>query len=50
MRKELLQAAEINTLGSTKKVLKGISENLFPVNEDMSYESQKEEEVEETEE
>lgn len=50
MRKELLQAAEINTLGSTKKVLKGIPENLFPVNEDMSYESQQEEEVEETEE
>lgn len=46
IRKELLQAAGINTLGTTKKYLKEISENLFPVDdEDLSYESQQEEET-----
>ena len=39
LRRKLLRAAEINTLGTTKKQLSNIQENLFPVDGDVSYES-----------
>ena len=39
LRRKLLRAAEINTLGTTKKQLANIQENLFPVDGDVSYES-----------
>lgn len=39
LRRKLLRAAEINTLGVTKKQLANIQENLFPVDGDVSYES-----------
>ena len=39
LRRKLLRAAEINTIGTIKKQLAGISENLFPVDGEVSYES-----------
>ena len=39
LRRKLLRAAEINTLGTVKKQLASITENLFPVDGDVSYES-----------
>lgn len=49
LRKELLQIAEINTLGTTKKLIKSFDDNLFPVSGDISYESQQDEEEPEDE-
>lgn len=39
LRRKLLRAAEINTIGTIKKQLANINENLFPVDGDVSYES-----------
>lgn len=39
LRRKLLRAAAINTLGTVKKQLAGITENLFSVDGDVSYES-----------
>ena len=50
LRRKLLRAAEINTLGVTKKQLAGITENLFPVDGDVSYESFDEEDYDDAEE
>lgn len=40
LRKKLLGAAGINTIGTTKRKLKKITRNMFPVDEDLDYESQ----------
>ena len=40
LRKKLLKAAGINTIGTTKRKLKKITRNMFPVDEDLDYESQ----------
>lgn len=40
LRKKLLKAASINTIGTTKKQLKNHETNLFPVDSDIDYESQ----------
>ena len=40
LRKKLLRAAGINTIGTTKRKLKKITRNMFPVDEDLDYESQ----------
>lgn len=37
---KLLRAAGINTIGTTKRKLKKITRNMFPVDEDLDYESQ----------
>ena len=50
LRRKLLRAAEINTIGTIKKQLAGISENLFPVDGEVSYESYDSEEDEDAEE
>lgn len=52
LRKELIRRAEINTIKSTKKLLKEQKNNLYPIDEDVDYDSQIEEddEREETEE
>ena len=50
LRRKLLRAAEINTIGTIKKKLAGISENLFPVDGEVSYESYDSEEDEDAEE
>ena len=39
LRKKLMKAAEINTIGSTRKIMEGLTENMFPVAGDLSYES-----------
>lgn len=39
LRKKLMKAAEINTIGSTRKIMEGLTENMFPVAGDISYES-----------
>ena len=39
LRKKLMKAAEINKIGSTRKVMEGVTENMFPVAGDLSYES-----------
>lgn len=39
LRRKLLRAADINTIGTVKKQLAAITENLFPVDGDVSYES-----------
>lgn len=39
LRKKLLKAADINTIGSTKKQLKDMSVNYYPVDGDIEYES-----------
>lgn len=44
LRRKLLRAAEINTLGTTKKQLKELKENYYPVDGDVTYESYNEEE------
>lgn len=50
LRRKLLKAAEINTIGSTKKQLEKLDHNLYPVDEDLDYESQQDsDEVEEEE-
>ena len=50
LRRKLLRAAEINTIGTTKKKIDKLNENYYPVEEDMEYESYtKEEEVDEDE-
>lgn len=49
LRKKLLKAASINTIGTTKKKLKKITTNMFPVDEDIDYESQIESDDEEEE-
>jgi recombination protein RecA len=43
LRKELLEAAGINTIAKTKKQLKSIKENLFPINETIQDSSDEEE-------
>lgn len=42
LRKKLLRAANINTIGTTKRVLKKLNTNMFPVDDDLEYESQTE--------
>ena len=37
---KILRAAGINTIGTTKRKLKKITRNMFPVDEDLDYESQ----------
>ena len=49
LRRKLLKAAEINTIGTTKKQLEKLEHNLYPVDGDMDYESQQDFEVEEDE-
>lgn len=49
LRKKLLKAADINTIGTCKKKLKGLSENYFPVDGDLEYESQMDDDSEEEE-
>ena len=44
LRKKLLKAADINTIGSTKKQLKDMSVNYYPVDGDIEYESFEDEE------
>lgn len=39
LRRKLLRAAEITTLGTVKKQLKELTENYFPVDGDVTYES-----------
>ena len=34
-----MKAAEINTIGATRKIMEGLTENMFPVAGDLSYES-----------
>ena len=50
LRRKLLKLGDINTIGTTKKKLAKISENLFPVDEDTEYESQQDVEDEDEEE
>lgn len=42
LRRKLLRAADINTIGTTKKKLSKLEINMFPVDEDLDYESQQE--------
>ncbi len=49
LRRKLLKAAEINTIGTTKKQLEKLEYNLYPVEGDIDYESQQDFEVEEDE-
>ena len=49
LRRKLLKAAEINTIGTTKKQLEKLEHNLYPVEGDIDYESQQDFEVEEDE-
>ena len=49
LRRKLLRAADINTIGTTKKKLDKINENLFPIEDGMEYESFSEVEEEEDE-
>ena len=49
LRRKLLKAAEINTIGTTKKQLEKLEHNLYPVDGDIDYESQQDFEVEEDE-
>lgn len=49
LRRKLLKAAEINTIGTTKKQLEKLEYNLYPVDGDIDYESQQDFEVEEDE-
>lgn len=44
IRRKLLRAAEINTIGTTKKKLSKLTQNLFPVDDDLDYESQQDDE------
>lgn len=44
LRRKLLRVAEINTIGTTKKKMKNLKTNMFPVDEGLDYESQQEEE------
>lgn len=44
LRRKLLQAADVNTIGATKKKMRNLEINMFPVDEDLDYESQQEEE------
>lgn len=44
LRRKLLRAAEINTIGTTKKKIDKLNENYYPVEEDIEYESYTEEE------
>lgn len=46
LRKKLLRAAGINTIGTTKRKLKKLSTNMFPVDSDLDYESQTDAEIE----
>ena len=46
LRKKLLRAAQINTIGTTKKQLAKITENYYPVSSDTEYTSYSEEEEE----
>lgn len=39
LRRKLLRAAEINTLGTVKKQLKELQDNYFPIDGEISYES-----------
>lgn len=39
-RRKLLRAVEINTIGTTKKLVEKIEKNLFPVDSDIEYASQ----------
>lgn len=50
LRRKLLKLGDINTIGTTKKKLAKISENLFPVDEDTEYESQQDVEDEDEDE
>jgi recombination protein RecA len=47
LRRKLLKAADINTIGSTKKTLEKIDHNLYPVDGDIDYESQQDSDDEE---
>ena len=40
LRRKLLKLGEINTIGTTKKKLSKITDNLLPVDEDTEWESQ----------
>lgn len=44
IRRKLLRAAEINTIGTTKKKLSKLTQNMFPVDDDLDYESQQDDE------
>lgn len=46
LRKKLLRAAQINTIGTTKKQLAKITENYYPVSSDTEYTSYSEEDEE----
>ena len=50
MRRKLLRAAEINTLGTVKKQLNEVQENYFPVDGEISYESYNNDDSDEDEE
>lgn len=50
MRRKLLRAAEINTLGTVKKQLNELQENYFPVDGEISYESYNNDDSDEDEE
>lgn len=49
LRRKLLRAAEINTIGQTKKQLSRLTENFYPIDGDVEYESFEEAEEEEDE-
>lgn len=40
LRRELLKESKINTVSATRSKLKELTENLFPIDEDIEYESQ----------
>lgn len=50
LRRKLLKAADINTIGTTKKSLEKIDHNLYPVDGDIDYESQQDSDEEENDE
>lgn len=50
LRRELLKEAGINTISNTKKLLAGMKENLYPVDDDLDYERQLDSEEEDYEE
>lgn len=49
LRRKLLRAAEINTIGKTKNQLSRLTENFYPIDGDVEYESFEEAEEEEDE-
>nr|DAQ12663.1 MAG TPA: Protein recA [Caudoviricetes sp.] len=49
LRRKLLRAAEINTIGQTRKQINRLTENFYPIDGDVEYESFEEAEEEEDE-